>query len=249
MRDDTAVRSAPAAQARTRRRFARRQWRRRWLAWKPLLALCVVLVLVGVALWFVFFSRALSVQHVKVTGAHLLDRRYVERTAGVDLDGPLLLVDLHGPRDRLRSLAPVKSVDVTREWPNSVRIQVRERKAVAVVELGDRVRGMDADGVVFRDYEKAPENLPLVRIATGTSAEALAEAASVVAALPNTIARDVEHLEVLTVDQITLMLRDGRQVVWGSAEQSDVKAEVLPALLQQDAKIYDVSAPGSPTIR
>ncbi len=250
MADDTAVRPrVPADQARTRKRFVRRRWRRRWLTWKPALALALVLVLAGVAVWFVLFSRTLAVQHVHVSGADLLSKKYVVRIADVERDGPLALVDLRGPAQRLRSLAPIKSVDVTREWPDSVRIQVRERTAVAVVELGDRVRGMDAEGIVFRDFDKAPENLPLVRIATGTSAEAMAEAASVVAALPRDLARDVEYLEVLTVDQITLQLRDGRQVVWGSAEQSDVKAEVLAALLGQDAKVYDVSAPGSPTIR
>ena len=43
------------------------------------------------------------------------------------------------------------------------------------------------------------------------------------------------------------MLRDGRQVVWGSAEDSAAKAEVLVALLKEPAKRYDVSVPGQPT--
>ena len=44
------------------------------------------------------------------------------------------------------------------------------------------------------------------------------------------------------------MLRDGRQVEWGSAEQSKQKAEVLAELLTAvDAKHYDVSVPGQPT--
>ncbi len=51
----------------------------------------------------------------------------------------------------------------------------------------------------------------------------------------------------MTVDQITLVLRDGRQVLWGSAEESDAKARVLVALLKEPAASYDVSVPGQPT--
>ena len=34
------------------------------------------------------------------------------------------------------------------------------------------------------------------------------------------------------MDQISLVLRDGRTVVWGSADESDLKAEVLAVLLR-----------------
>ena len=49
------------------------------------------------------------------------------------------------------------------------------------------------------------------------------------------------------MDRISLVLRDGRVVVWGSAEQSEDKAAVLAALLRaRDAQRYDVSVPGQP---
>ena len=61
------------------------------------------------------------------------------------------------------------------------------------------------------------------------------------------LARRVDHLEARSVDQISLVLRDGRTVVWGSADQSAEKAKVLQALLGFDAQQYDVSVPGRPT--
>src|SRR5919112_388584 len=72
---------------------------------------------------------------------------------------------------------------VTRQWPDALRIDVTERVAVAVVDIGGRVRGMDAAGVVFRDYPRAPRGLPLVRTTGRTGGEALREAALVVSAL------------------------------------------------------------------
>jgi cell division protein FtsQ len=106
---------------------------------------------------------------------------------------------------------------------------------------------MDADGVLFRDYQRAPEDLPSVRTSPETGSEALQEAARVVAALPEDVSRRVDHVEVVTVDQISLALRDGREVVWGSAEGSEEKAAVLVQLLGRPGRVLDVSVPGQPT--
>ena len=87
-------------------------------------------------------------------------------------------------------------------------------------------------------------------ISTDTRSEALREAARVVSALPADLAERVDHVEVESVDQISLVLGDGRKVMWGSAEQSDQKAEVIAALLvAKRAQEYDVSVPEQPTTR
>jgi cell division protein FtsQ len=118
-----------------------------------------------------------------------------------------------------------------------------------VVDIAGELHSLDEDGVVFGSYSRAPKGLPQVRADSGVNADALAEGAGVVAALPDEIATKVDYAEVHSVDQISLRLRDGREVLWGSAEQSDEKAEVLVALLPRQAQVYDVSVPGFPTFR
>jgi cell division protein FtsQ len=78
-------------------------------------------------------------------------------------------------------------------------------------------------------------------------AAAVAEAAAVVGRLPSALAARVRSVDVSTVDDIELLLRDGATVRWGSADGSATKADVLGALLTQHAASYDVSAPGRPT--
>ena len=233
---------------RTRKRFARRQWARRWLAWKPVVAVLLLLAIVVGAVWLVFFSAYLSVQGVDVRGTSLLRAAQVSDAAAVPEGQALARVDLERVRARVESLAPVASADVSREWPDQVRIDVVERVPVAVVEISGQLQGMDAEGVVFRSYSEAPPDLPQVQTGADTGSDALREAALVVAALPTDLAAKVDHVEVDTVDQIGLVLRDGRTVTWGSAEDSDLKAEVLAQLLvARKARSYDVSVPGQPT--
>lgn len=235
---------------RTRKRFARRQWARRWLAWRPVLAVLLVVGLVAGLVWLVFFSAYLSVQGVDVRGASLLRAAQVRDAAAVPEGQALARVDLERVRARVEALAPVASADVSREWPDQVRIDVTERVPVAVVEISGQLQGMDADGVVFRSYDAPPPDLPRVQTGADTGSDALGEAASVVSALPDDLASKVDHVQVDTVDQISLVLRDGRTVAWGSSADSDLKAEVLAQLLlARKAQSYDVSVPGQPTTR
>ena len=239
---------APATR-RTRRRFARRQWARRWLSLRYVLALVLVLALLGTSIWLVFFSATLQLRKVEVVGNELLSDDRVRERADLPLGDQLALVDLARADARVASLAEVRSVDVTRTWPDGVRIEVVERTAVAVVELGGRIRGLDADGVVFRDYRTAPRGMPRIRPGGAAGIDALAEAAAVVSALPDDLSGRIDHVEVATVDQITLVLRDRREVLWGSAEESALKAQVIDRLLAEEGTVYDVSVPGSPTVR
>jgi len=235
----------------TRKRFARRQWARRWLAWRVVLGVLLVLAAVAAGVWAVFFSTVLAVKGVEVTGTSLMTEQRVLRAAQVDSGVPLARADLDGIGARIEALAPVAAVDVSRQWPDKIRIAITERVAVAVVEESGRLRGMDAEGKLFRDYTKPPKRLPRVVMAPDTREEALAEAAAVVGVLPGKLARRVDHVDVRTRDHIALALADGRTVLWGSAEQSYDKARVLEALLDTDpeAQRYDVSVPGQPTVK
>jgi cell division protein FtsQ len=232
-----------------RKRFARRQWARRWLAWRGLVVSLVVLALLAGAGWLVFFSTVLTVEGVDVEGVEVLRPQEVRRVAAVPLGQPLARVSLDAIEARVESLAPVKAVDVSRSWPDRVRIAVLEREAVAVVERDGVVRGLDDEGVLFREFPSVPDALPVVRISAATRTEALAEAAQVVDALPADLAARVDHLEVSTIDSISLRLGNGRTIFWGSAADSEAKAAVLDVLLEHEASVYDVSVPGQPTIR
>jgi cell division protein FtsQ len=237
------------AQERARKAFARRQWARRWLTWRYVAVAVVLLGAVGVAVYALYFSSWLRTEGVEIVGNDQLSDQQVLEAAEVRTGGPLATVDLDDIEVRLRSLATVKEVDVSRKWPHQVRIEVVERTPIAVLDRGDTLTKLDADGVSFGRLGKAPAGLPRVKVGPAADDDALEEGAEVVSALDEEVAGLLDFLEVRTVDQILLHLRDGREVRWGSAEQSQDKARVLLALLDRDAEVYDVSVPGAPTTR
>lgn len=247
--------SAPAPEADeqtirlARKQFARRQWARRWLAWRALLVVALVVGAIAGSVWLVFFSKVLAVSDVTIEGVDVLHGGEVRTAAAVPIGDPLATVDLEAVIARVEGLAPVKDVDVSRAWPDKVRIVVVERVAVAVVERDGVFRGLDEDGVLFRSYDDKPKGLPVVKMSARTRAEALAEGAEVVGALPVALVSRIDFVEVETVDAISLQMRSGRTIFWGSADDSAAKAKVLEVLLKQKAKTYDVSVPAQPTIK
>lgn len=233
----------------SQRRFTRRQWARRWIELRMLGIALLVVVLVAVGVWLVYFSSVFAIKGVDIEGNSFLADEQVQRAAAVPTGKPLARADIDGVRDRIEDLPAVKSADVSREWPDRLLVRVEERVAIAVVERGGTWRGIDEEGFAFRSYQALPGRLPLIKVDDDTVDEAVAEGALVVASLPHTVARKVEHVELHTVDQISLRLRDGRTIVWGSAENSQDKATVIAHLLKQKGQVYDVSVPGQPTLR
>lgn len=232
---------------RTRKAFARRQRARRWLTWRKVLAAVAVLTALGLVVYALYFSAWLRAERIEVVGNQQLTEKQVLAAAEARTGGPLATVDLEAIRIRIRSLATVKSVDVSRHWPHAIRIEIVERTPVAVLDRADVDTYLDRDGVAFGRLRAAPKDLPRVRIGSGADENALKEGAAVVAALDAQVSALVDYVEVRTVDEIMLHLRDERLVRWGSADQAEDKAAVLLELLDRKASTYDVSVPGAPT--
>jgi cell division protein FtsQ len=224
--------------------------------------ICVlVAALLGAGVWLVLFSSVFDVRTVSVTGTRALTADQVLAAAQVPLGGPLERLDTDGVAARVEKALPrVDHVVVSTSWPHAVRIAVTERNPVAAVRgAGGSYTLEDASGVRFATLAKPPAGVPVVQLAlsaTGKSAlpefpEQLLVAGAVEVAklLPASIAHRTTAVVVHSYDDIELTLSSGATVYWGSPDQSARKAVVLGALMKQDARGYDVSAPTDPALR
>lgn len=217
---------------------------KRWLI--PIAIIVPILAALG---WLLLFSPWLAVTQVQVTVASApevagpLSADEVRAVAAVDTGVPLLRVDTGAIEQRVAAMPQVQSVTVSRSWPDSIMIDVVRRTPVAIVSSGSGYDVVDADGVVIRTVSSVEAGVPVVR-ATG---DGLAAAIVVASELPEEIRRRVVEVEASTRNDVTLILKNGSEVMWGSADEGPFKAEVLAVLLKEvDAKYYDVSAPGVP---
>ncbi len=220
--------------------------RRRWIL-RGSLTGAVVLLLVGG--WLAFFSPVFETRAVVVEGTSLLTVDQVTTAADVEMGVPLLRQDLTAITERVRALTPVREARVSRRAPNTVAVEVTERQVAFQRKREGEWDWIDADGVAF--HRTADPQEGVIRVTTSSTDERLLRDVAVVAAtIPDALRPEVVRLTAEAVDRITVVLDGDRRLVWGSAEESELKAEVAAALFASvEAEVYDVSAPRHPTTK
>ena len=232
------------AKALQKKRMSER--RRRWIL-RGSLAAAVVLLLVGG--WLAFFSPVFETRAVVVEGTSLLTVDQVTAAAAVEMGVPLLRQDVAAITERVRALTPVREVRVSRRAPDTIAVAVTEREVSFQRRREGEWDWVDADGVVF--HRTADPRPGTIQVTTSSTDERLLRDVAVVAAhVPDDLLPEVRRMTAEAVDRITLTLEGGRTLVWGSAEESELKAEVAAALFASvEAEVYDVSAPRHPTTK
>jgi cell division protein FtsQ len=244
---DGAASAGRASAPRARGRRPRIRWR---VAFFALAGLAIV---VGAG-WALLGNQVFVVRSVTVTGTHLLAPGRVIAAAGVSLGTPLLRVDAGTVTRRVEAIQQVASASVSEDWPDHLVIAVTERvPAMAVRMAGGGYDLVDPSGVIVRQTKTRPAALPVFVTSLPGSAlrgdPAVTAAGGVLAELEPWLARQVAEVRAVPVtagpEQVTLNLRDGNTVQWGSADNAAQKNRELSILLPGKVREIDVSAPGT----
>jgi cell division protein FtsQ len=191
----------------------------------------------------------MAARNVVITGLGSVTQDEIIAAAGVKQGTPLLQVNTDDVAERVATIRRVATARVQREYPSTLRITVVERVPVVVKDYPDGPHLFDKDGV---DFATAPPPSNLAYLDTdnpGPSDPATKAALAVMTALPPDVAGQVARVSAPSVAAITLTLGDGREVVWGTTDRTEEKAQKLAALLTQPGHTYDVSSPDLPTVK
>ncbi|MPN17416.1 Cell division protein FtsQ [bioreactor metagenome] len=207
-------------------------------------------MLVAAAVWVVALSPVFATRTVVVRGTSLLTADQVTTAAAVPSGVPLVRQDTAASAARVRTLAPVRDVAVSRSWPDTIALQITERTPVVVFPVNGTYLLVDAEGQAYAQVAAAPADV----LQAGGRADDSAVTSAVgrtMATLPASVRSQVRDVRADSPAAVTLELDKGRTVVWGGPEDPQLKGQVLDVLLKQvgGAKVYDVSAPAFPTTR
>jgi cell division protein FtsQ len=209
------------------------------------LAGVVPFVLAG---WVLLGSSLLAVDKVVVTGEHRLTAAEVEHAVGISAGTPLARVDTAAVSRRVRALDAVASVSVTRSWPDALHVTIVERTAAVAVADAGSFDLLDVSGVQLDRVPEVPRGI--LRLQTKPADTAATRAAlAVLTSLPTALRSQVQLLRAPSSEDVQLVLRDQRVVVWGSASGAKEKGAAALALLRMPGTVFDVSSPSVVTRR
>jgi cell division protein FtsQ len=196
-----------------------------------------------------YFTPIMAARNIVITGVGAVSQEEVIAAAAVKQGTPLLQVNTDDVAERVATIRRIATARVQREYPSTLRITVVERVPVVVKDFPDGPHLFDRDGVDFATGPPPP-NLPYLEADNpGPSDPPTKAALEVMTALRPEVAGQVARVSAPSVASITLTLVDGREVVWGTTERTDEKAQKLAALLTQPGHTYDVSSPDLPTVK
>jgi cell division protein FtsQ len=245
-------------------RFAERARARRNLARRQVLLVTGSTAAVGALGWLLFFSPVLALDpaqvHIEGAGT-VVAVDQVLGVVGAHATTPLPRLDTVRLRDEVLDVPGVREARVTREWPQGLAVVLVAREPVAAVPEPPNAPAegvpptptgfalLDMEGVQVGRVDAAPEGLPVVDVPVGDE-RTLGAVLSVLQQLPADLLAQVGDVSARTQDTVTMNLRDGVRVDWGSASQTPLKTAVLSALRASPAAagatVIDVSAPRLP---
>jgi len=241
-----------AARARRRalrgevRRFTGRARRRR-TTWIVAVAALVVLVVgtVGIA-----YSPLFGLERISVEGTQALPADAIEQALAGQLGTPLPLVDESAIKQVLIGFPLVESYTLEARPPHDLIVRIVERTPIGVVQTDAGWSLVDAAGVVLETTQTAPEGRATIDVPGDTRSDAFEAIALVMRALPDEIRAQVAAVAATTRDDVTLTLAGtGSRVIWGSVDDTPLKARTLVAAMTQfppgTVGMYDVSSPGA----
>lgn len=217
--------------------------------WKAaFFALTAVAIVAGVV-WALLGSSLLVVRSVVVTGNRSVTRAEVLRAAAIEPGTALARVDTAAVARRVERMTRVQSAQVSKDWPDSVSIVIRERTPALAVASGGGFALVDRFGVVVSHVASRPPGMVLLVTAAAPAPvrgdPAIGAAATVLAQLPPQIRLLVHSVTAPSPGAVTLDLRNGITVRWGGTDRPAAKAAELEVLMRSKARSYDISDPGT----
>ncbi|MEU4313515.1 FtsQ-type POTRA domain-containing protein [Nocardia sp. NPDC024068] len=217
---------------------------RRYRLW-ALPAVALVITFAALA----WFTPLLSVRQVRIEGAGAIPKDRIEDLLQVPERGSILRIDTAAMAARVASIPKVRSARVQRVLPSTVRVRIEERTPVLYYDTPEGAHLLDSESIEYA-IEPAPIGVPQLLTARPGGTDTLTRAAiTVVTALPPELEIQVETVHADTVSDISLTLRDGRTVLWGSSEDGERKSAVVLPLLTRPGTVFDVSSPSLVTVK
>lgn len=237
---------------------------------RKVVATTSALVVVAAVSWAAFASPLLAIDEVRVVGAEHTSADDIARVAELDDSSNLLLISTDAIERAAETLPWVKTAEVDRILPGTVRVTVTERAPAMILSIGAARWTIDVRGRVLAvgehcERERAcvsGSDLPVITgaetgdVALGAtvSAPELVDALKAYRSLDRKLRARVVGIVAPSLERISFSLSDGMLIRFGAAERLRAKNEVLSALLEEIAREHrtvayiDVRVPTSPAV-
>jgi cell division septal protein FtsQ len=208
------------------------------------------LIFAGLVYLFAW-SPLLTVRSIEISGVPAgISESIIVARSEISLGERLARIEPRAAENVLKEFSWIRNINVSRNWLNGrVSISITARTPVALY----KGKALDSDGEIFQIAGAVPKGLPQVSASTP---ELGLIAIELFTALPADLRSSLITLSASRSSSISSWQQVGARkikVMWGSADQVDLKVSVYQALLalpeNKSIKRVDLSAPHAPIVK
>lgn len=253
----TLVESREDGKAKAGREKPKSRWRMR----TTVLAVAFLASLAAL-LWIYTSTGVLNVRNIEIEGNQKLDAGYLESLTGITSDTHLLKMDVKAVERALCSEPYIQSVSISRRFPATVILEIRERKPQGMIIQNGKYHLVDSSGYILESLVEMPQGVveirdmqaPMLFPGKEISGEDFTSAMSLRGSLPLELEEITEAVGYHHEEGLYIVSK-GTMVIYG--DTSDLSRKNLVALLALRELVdnygaieyIDVSLPDHPVLK
>lgn len=231
---------------------------------KIVVLVSLVLLLAGVTVFtLVFYTDLCSIKNVVVKGCNNLDASFVRRESCIDSYKNLITLPVGTIESNLKQDPWIEDVNISRKLLNTVNIEVRERRPIAVIDFDGAGFLVDDHGYVIKKVDLT-EYESLTRIHGGdtsipvvgcvVSNRKIKDCITAMGKMPDELRESIALANPFDGRGQVFVCRGGFQVIYGRASENAKKNEVMEAIMLdiksngRRVAYIDLRVPDSPVI-
>lgn len=224
------------------------------------LMLVLMIAALTVFVWL-YRSDLFRVKRIEISGNKHLSDKKVDKIAEIEPTDSLVRIPLEKVKNRLLKNRWIKDVEIKRSFPNTVKIQVTERKAIAIVPVEDGNAVVDKEGLVLDNIQDI-DNVDLVlirdldvteaKVGQKISAKSFSNACLCLSNLDDSLRRSLSIVSAPSVDKLSLYTKKGVEIIYGKAEDFKKKNYIIKKILSDngDEVIFiDIRVVSNPVVK
>ncbi len=234
----------------------------KWFKRLRLLVLIAVIYLVAAGGIKLYNSSYFNVKKITVIGNRQLSDKEVKKLSDVRVSkDSLLKISVSEIEKRLLKNSLIKSTEVSRDFPDTIRIKIVEREPIACLTFKDKLFLIDKDLFVLlagssADVFDLPQikdlKLNHVQVGKRINSEILSQAIKSLTSLNPSLRADIDFVSAASVDRISFFTLDNIEILYGKAGDIERKNFVLKEILAENREkiiFIDIRQVSKPIVR
>jgi len=224
--------------------------------------LAILFLSFAALLWTYTGTGVLNVKNVEIRGNQKLDAAYLRSLSGITPGTHLLKMNVKAVEKALLSEPYIAQVSISRRFPNTVVLDVRERVPEGMISQSGKYHLVDQQGIILESAgDKPPElveikdlEVPLLYAGQEVSGRGFANVTALLGSMPPELKEMTTAVGYREGDGLYLESR-GTKVIYGEASDLARKNNIALLALQSLVNRYsaveyiDVSFPDHPVIK